>query len=150
MARALVSRRFARLSSKEKGVEYAFAAALDHPARLARGGGCAPQPRTEVGTHDGAHFRIDIPERWNQKLVVYLHGYTREPPTFDASAPTAFQRVFLDRGYAFLQSSYSAGGWSIRQSIDDTEALRRRFADQHGKPDATYLVGHSMGGFSPC
>src|SRR5580700_11177114 len=39
-------------------------------------------PKVEIGTINGAAFRIDVPENWNGGLVVYCHGYNATPVTF--------------------------------------------------------------------
>ena len=108
---------------------------------------CAAAPETEIGEINGAKFRIDIPENWNGGLVVYCHGYSGQPGSFDhKKLPDLFQ-VFLDRGYAFAQSGYAAGGWAIQEAAVDTESLRRYFVRHHGQPKETFITGHSMGGF---
>ena len=101
----------------------------------------------ETGEPGGARYRIDIPEAWNRGLVVYMHGYSPTPTDPDDERQTERLRLFLDEGFALLRSGYSAGGWAVEEAILDTEALRRRFVEQYGEPSATYLTGHSMGGF---
>ena len=39
--------------------------------------------RTEFGEINGAKFRIDVPEKWNGGLVVYCHGYSDSPGTYE-------------------------------------------------------------------
>src|SRR3954447_2750773 len=34
-----------------------------------------PQARVRTGIHSGAAYRIEVPDRWNGRLVVYAHGY---------------------------------------------------------------------------
>jgi pimeloyl-ACP methyl ester carboxylesterase len=106
-----------------------------------------PRVRTEIGTLQGASYRIDIPPRWNRKLVVFYHGTADEPVVFsprDALSPM-FDPL-LARGYAVIQSGYSEGGWAIEAGVRDTERLRRRFVALHGRPIQTLLMGMSMGG----
>lgn len=104
------------------------------------------QPKTQVGEINGAQFRIDTPEKWNGSLVIYCHGYSPVPGTFD-SKPNPLINMFLDQGYAVAQSGYSAGGWAIQEAVQDTEALRRYFTRKHSAPKETYVMGHSLGGF---
>ncbi len=104
-------------------------------------------PIIDVGTLQGASYRIDIPAKWNHQLIVFFHGYALEPLTF-----TAQERLspmfdpMLGKGYALVQSGYSAGGWAIEQAAADSERLRRYFTDKHGAPKRTFVMGMSMGG----
>jgi hypothetical protein len=68
---------------------------------------CVAAGRTELGEINGAKFRIDVPERWNGSLVVYCHGYSDTPGTFE-SKPNPFIDIFVNQGYAFIQSGYAA------------------------------------------
>jgi pimeloyl-ACP methyl ester carboxylesterase len=103
--------------------------------------------KLELGTINGAQFRIDVPESWNGSLVVYCHGYNPKPVVYRDNPPAAIAQQFLDRGFAVAQSGYSAGGWAIAEAIVDSESLRRYFAGKYGAPKDTWITGHSMGGF---
>jgi hypothetical protein len=35
------------------------------------------RPGTEIGKVGQAEFRIDVPQQWTKKLVIYCHGYSR-------------------------------------------------------------------------
>lgn len=107
---------------------------------------CQGQPRVEVGSLNGAAFRIDVPQKWTGVLVVYCHGYNPNKVTFQQSEKADFAGL-VDSGVAVIQSGYAAGGWAVEQAVQDTEALRRHFIDKYGKPVETYVMGHSMGGF---
>ncbi|MBI3207530.1 MAG: alpha/beta fold hydrolase [Candidatus Solibacter usitatus] len=101
----------------------------------------------ETGTL-GAQYRIDIPKNHNGSLIVYCHGYAREPGKFEKDKePAALVKGFLEMGYAVAQSGYSKGGWAVKEAMEETEALRKFFAGKYGKPKRTYITGHSMGGF---
>lgn len=105
------------------------------------------KPTMEIGAHDGAAFRIDIPANWNRNLVVYYHGYAADPITFPAAEPLIPQvKPMFDRGYAVIQSAYSQTGWAIEQAYPETEKLRRYFIAKYGSPRETYVTGLSMGG----
>jgi pimeloyl-ACP methyl ester carboxylesterase len=95
----------------------------------------------------GASYRMDVPARWNHKLVVYFHGYTDRPVVFgkgDALSPM-FDPL-LERGYAVIQSGYSQGGWAVQQAFADTDRLRDHFVAEHGAPTQSIVMGMSMGG----
>ena len=102
----------------------------------------------DTGTIGGAPYRIDIPAGWSGGLVMYAHGYEIVGTPFEPQAPrhAGFREAFTSRGFAFAQSWYSRQGWSVREGMDDTEALRRHFAARHGPPDSTFVTGNSMGG----
>jgi pimeloyl-ACP methyl ester carboxylesterase len=102
---------------------------------------------TETGTLDGAAYRIDIPDRWNRGLVVFYHGYSTTPVTFekDERISPMFDGM-LARGFAVIQSAYSASGWAVEEGAADTERLRKHFVEKHGKPRETIVAGMSMGG----
>jgi len=105
-------------------------------------------PKTEKGAVNGVPYTILFPENWKGKLVMYAHGYEfvgsprqSQNPQFSAS-----MNPFLERGFAVAASDYSMQGYAIPQGVDDTEALRLHFTKTYGRPDTTYMIGHSMGG----
>lgn len=105
-----------------------------------------PMPTTEVGELRGAPYRIDVPPGWNRGLVMYCHGYRGARVRFDANAPDEMVQTFVPLGYAVAQSGYSAGGYAVREAVEDTEALRRHFSSRFGRPKETWLTGTSLGG----
>ncbi len=105
-----------------------------------------PGERVEIGTQDGAPYRIDMPDKWNGVLLVYYHGYSEVPVTFDKSKPNRLGAGFAAAGYAVAQSGYSVTGWALEQAIPQTEALRQYTIAHYGQPKETYVMGHSMGG----
>lgn len=102
---------------------------------------------TEMGTLEGAAYRIDIPKDWNKKLVVFYHGYSVTPVAWkkDERISPMFDGM-LRRGYAVIQSAYSATGWAVEEGAADTERLRKAFVAKHGAPKQTLVGGMSMGG----
>ncbi len=101
---------------------------------------------TEIGEQDGAAYRIDIPAKWNHKLVVYYHGYSEKPVTYKSEARSSFEQTFLDRGFAIIQSGYSVTGFALERAMPETERLREYFVSKYRQPTETYVTGHSMGG----
>lgn len=110
----------------------------------------AAQVAPEIGVLNSAKFRIDVPAKWNGGLIVYCHGYSQRPGSFD-DKPNALVSAFTDLGYAVAQSGYAAGGWAVKEGSEDTEQLRRYFISKYvsaARPlKETFLMGHSMGGF---
>ncbi|GAA4394409.1 alpha/beta hydrolase [Nibrella viscosa] len=108
-----------------------------------------PVARIDSGNINGARYRILFPENWRGKLVMYAHGYefmgakprqSQNPQFLNSMKP------FLERGFAVAASDYRDQGFVLPQAVDDTEALRQYFFKKYGKPDSTFMVGHSMGG----
>jgi pimeloyl-ACP methyl ester carboxylesterase len=107
----------------------------------------SPSGLTEVGLLDGAAYRIDVPADWNHSLVVFYHGYARQPVSFHIAARLVGQQLpFFERHYAVVQSAYSTTGWALQQAYPETESLRRYFTKKYGEPRETYVAGGSMGG----
>jgi dienelactone hydrolase len=102
--------------------------------------------KTETGVIDGATYRIDVPAKWNGGLIVQNHGYDPNPRIPASGPPSARLRVFLDRGFAVAQSSYSKGGWAVEQALSDNEKLIRHFkAKNGGKASPVIATGGAMG-----
>jgi len=105
------------------------------------------KPVVDIGLHDRASYRIDIPANWNRELVVFYHGYAVTPIGFrKGEAISPMFQPMLDEGYAVLQSGYSATGWAVEQGYADTEALRGYFNAKYAAPRRNYAMGMSMGG----
>lgn len=105
--------------------------------------------KIDTGTIKGARYRILFPENWKGKLVMYAHGYEFMGASPRQSRNPGFinnMKPFLDRGFAVAASDYSMQGYALVEGIEDTEALRGYFVKTYGKPDSTFMVGHSMGG----
>ena len=106
-------------------------------------------PITDTGVIDGAAYKIIFPPGWKGKLVMYAHGYEfmgalprqHNNPQFIES-----MKPFLERGFAVAASDYSMQGYALPEGVENTETLRKYFFEKYGKPDTTFIVGHSMGG----
>ncbi len=105
-------------------------------------GGEAIDQSGEIGA---APYRIRIPADWNGNLVMYAHGYKPRGGMWRPLADV-LAGVFLERGFALAESGYSRQGWALEEAIAETEELRVHFSEVHGKPDSTFVTGHSMGG----
>jgi hypothetical protein len=77
----------------------------------------AAEAKTDIGTINGAEYRIDIPENWNGVLLVYCHGYSPAPGKFGNAAPNPVLAALLKDGYAAAQSGY--------QPVDNVVFWRR-------------------------
>ena len=99
------------------------------------------------GTLGKAAYQIEMPDKWNNKVVYYAHGFAGfgteaavDPP------PRALREALIASGYAWAASSYSENGYTPGIGADDTLALKKFFEGKYGKPARSYLVGASMGG----
>jgi pimeloyl-ACP methyl ester carboxylesterase len=103
----------------------------------------------DTGAINGANYKILFPKNWKGKLVMYSHGYEfMGAKPRQSENPDFVKRMspFLERGFAVAASDYQYQGFALAQGVDDTENLRKYFVQKYGKPDSTFIVGHSMGG----
>ena len=106
----------------------------------------APSMKRDTGILKGASYEIQVPANWNKKLVMYAHGYEQPNTPHTIMGKFPLLNVFLERGFAVARSTYSRSGWALPEGVDDTEGLRQLFIKKYGKPDSTFITGHSMGG----
>jgi pimeloyl-ACP methyl ester carboxylesterase len=97
------------------------------------------------GVHNGAGYRVEVPDNWNGDLVLYAHGFRGTGLELTVSNPR-IRAYLVANGYAWAASSYSKNGYDVKQGVKDTHALGERFNGLVGRPMRTYLTGHSMGG----
>ncbi|MBA2327144.1 MAG: hypothetical protein H0V95_10945 [Actinobacteria bacterium] len=90
-------------------------------------------------------YQIELPDDWNGRLVLYMHGFAEFAPETNA-APMDFRRYLIEHGYAWGASSFSSTSLIPGRSADETAALWDYFARIHGRPERSYVNGLSMGG----
>ena len=97
------------------------------------------------GVHNGAGYRIEVPQNWNGRLVMWAHGFRGEG--LELTVDNHPLRAFLAaNGYAWAASSYSKNAYDVAQGVKDTHALTQLFNGIVGHPEKVYLTGASMGG----
>ena len=112
----------------------------------------APVKTPRAGRHRNRHARRRrVPHRHSAKLesrsrrvlprLCGRSGHVRE-----RRAHLADVRRHAARGFAVIQSAYSATGWAVEEGVADTERLRKHFVATHGAPKETFASGMSMGG----
>jgi pimeloyl-ACP methyl ester carboxylesterase len=106
----------------------------------------AQTAKRDTGILKDAAYEIQIPENWNKKLVLYAHGYEQTTTPRNYLGSNDRIKIYLDRGFAVARSTYSRVGWALPEGVDATEDLRQFFVKKFGKPDSTFIAGHSMGG----
>ena len=94
----------------------------------------------------GALYAMFVPDRWNGRLVIFIHGLVDPArplalPTLGAAADTLRARCS-----ALAYSSFSENGWAVKDGAQRTHELGELFAARFGAPSHTYLYGQSMGG----
>lgn len=99
------------------------------------------------GVLDGAGYRIEVPENWNGRLVMYAHGYRGTDVPLTVSNPS-IRAHLIANGYAWAASSYGKNYYDVRAGVEDTNALALAFSRITGlaEPTRRYIMGHSLGG----
>ncbi len=122
---------------------HAGAAPAPCPAGLPEGTRCA-SGRDEAG----AFWWAAVPKDWDRHvLVLHAHGGPElGPPKAERSAEDLQRwKVMVRAGWAWAGSTYRQGGVVVHAAAEDTERLRKRFAEEFGAPRFTLLHGQSWG-----
>ncbi len=101
--------------------------------------------RADFGRLGGAVYQIEIPDDWNGRLVLEMHGFEELRPEASVSPPDLRTYLIL-HGYAWGASSFSSTSLIPGRAADETAALWDYFAQKYGRPAWTYVTGYSMGG----
>jgi pimeloyl-ACP methyl ester carboxylesterase len=97
------------------------------------------------GIHNGAGYRVEVPQDWNGELVLYAHGFRGTGLELTVTNPS-IRSYLVTHGFAWAASSYSKNGYDVAQGVKDTHALGELFKGLVATPKRTYITGHSMGG----
>ena len=97
------------------------------------------------GELDGTVYRIEAPDDWNGRLVMWAHGFRDFTPELVADLPP-IRALLIEKGYAWASSSFSSNGFAPYEAAVETAALHDLFVERFGKPEYTYAAGASMGG----
>jgi len=98
----------------------------------------------EIGP--GALYRLDRPEAWNGRLVLFAHGGV--PPHIPLRLPNVdlLRDALVGRGYGFAYTSRSETGFAVKDGAQRTRQLLGLFTSEFGPPERTYVMGNSLGG----
>jgi acetyl esterase/lipase len=97
------------------------------------------------GVNNDAGYRIEVPQNWNGRLVMWAHGF--RGTGLELTVDNHPLRLFLiANGYAWAASSYSKNDYDVAVGVKDTHALVGLFEEIAGHPSRVYLTGASMGG----
>ena len=105
----------------------------------------SPGARADYGRLGGTVYQIEVPDRWNGRLVLHMHGYGELAASTGVSPP-GIRRWLIGHGYAWGASSFSSTSLIPGTAADETAALWDLFARRYGRPSRTYVTGQSMGG----
>lgn len=98
---------------------------------------------TDVGRLGGSVYQIEIPDHWNGRLVLYLHGCCQQDVL---NVETPDRELLIGKRFAWGASSFSSNFMFPGDAADETAALWDYFVAKHGRPSRTYALGISMGG----
>jgi hypothetical protein len=105
-----------------------------------------PGAHVYTGIAGGAAYRIEVPDHWNGKLVVWAHGYRGTGTVVYVQSPE-LRAHYIDSGYAWAASSYATNGYDVGQGVRDSYALIGLFRTVTGTPARSVIMsGESMGG----
>jgi hypothetical protein len=104
-----------------------------------------PGARADFGRLGGSVYQIEVPARWNGRLVLFMHGFGELAPEARVSPP-GIRRYLIGQGYAWGASSFSSTALIPGRAADETAALWDLFARRYGRPRRSYVTGVSMGG----
>lgn len=99
----------------------------------------------DFGRLGGAVYQIEVPDDWNGRLVLEMHGFEELRPEASVTAPDIRTYLIL-HGYAWGASSFSSTSSIPGRAADETAALWDYFTQKYGRPAWTYVTGFSMGG----
>src|SRR6266581_4887318 len=94
----------------------------------------------------GALYAMFLPDRWNGRLVIFIHGLVDPARPLALPALGAAADTLAAHGNALAYSSFSENGWAVKDGAQRTHELSELFAVQFGTPSRIYLYGQSMGG----
>jgi len=111
---------------------------------------------TLSGSIDGAPFKIAVPpaDQWNGILLMHVHGYRDRARTENekdnrvaeaAPGGEATEQALVAQGFAVAGSAFSRNGWAVEEGLVDTVNLTEYFKQRFAPPQATVLLGVSMG-----
>lgn len=101
--------------------------------------------RADYGRLGGTVYQVEIPDDWNGRLVLFMHGFEDLRPEAGVGAPD-MRRYLIGHGYAWGASSFSSTSLIPGRAADETAALWDFFAQKYGRPTRSYVTGFSMGG----
>jgi pimeloyl-ACP methyl ester carboxylesterase len=103
--------------------------------------------RADFGILGGAAYQIEVPDDWNGRLLLWMHGFEEFAPMARVTPPD-FRRALVADGFAWAASSFSSTSLVPGRAADETAALWDHFVRTYRVPERTYVAGLSMGGWA--
>jgi hypothetical protein len=105
-----------------------------------------PGAHVYTGIRAGAAYRIEVPQHWNGRLVVWAHGYRGDGTTVYVDNPP-LRAHYIASGFAWAASSYATNGYDVGQGVTDSYSMIDQFRRVTGQAARSALMsGASMGG----
>jgi pimeloyl-ACP methyl ester carboxylesterase len=104
-----------------------------------------PGAKAYYGRLGGAVYEIEIPDNWNGRLVLYMHGFQGLSSHARVEQPS-LRDYLIRNGFAWGATSASSTSLIPGREADETAALWDMFVRRFRRPKFTYVTGHSMGG----
>ena len=89
--------------------------------------------RADFGRFGGSVYQIEVPARWNGRLVLFMHGFGEFAP-YAGVSPPAIRRYLIGQGFAWGASSFSSTSLIPGRAADETAAVWDLFARRYGRP----------------
>ncbi len=102
--------------------------------------------------YSGSTYLICIPTTYNNKLVIWAHGFQDAGPGVEipedqlSFGGISIPEIITSLGYGFATNSYSKKGLAVVQGAADIVDLVSIFKSLHDTPDKVFLIGASEGG----
>lgn len=122
------------------------------------------EPNLHRGEIENAKFVIAVPDKFNGKLLLILHGrrkkyisyidntnglrlLTKKVPLYaNLNLKDRVYEKLLQQGWMLATTSYRRNGYIIEDAMVDTDNLADYIAQKYGRPERVILQGSSMGG----
>ncbi len=93
----------------------------------------------------GSAYRLGVPKRWNDTLVLLARPIPQDPAAPGWGPDAGLVAALLDAGYA-VASSINNVFWPLERSFADHEPLLEAFHERVGRSGRIIPVGTSIGG----
>jgi hypothetical protein len=93
-----------------------------------------PGARTEFGRLGGTTYRLEVPDNWNRRLVLFMHGSHDNTNELFVEAPP-IREYLVQQGYAWAASSYSANVDRTSNHARDSAGLWDFAVGRLGRPE---------------
>jgi hypothetical protein len=86
---------------------------------------------------------MEVPDQWNDELIMYAHGWNTTRPLNVRDLP--IREDAIQQGFIWAASSFHTGGYNPDDGMRHTLIRREHFQQKVGVPNRTFIDGTSMG-----